>query len=194
MTKSNLILKRLFDFVFSIIGIIILIIPILILIIISTIDLMKFGLFSQERVGQNGEIFHIYKIKTLNFKNHSGLILKKELTKISSFLRVSKLDELPQIFNVFFGQMSFVGPRPDIKGFADKLEGEDRIILKVKPGITGPATLKYKNEDQLLAVKDNPEDYNRNVIWKDKVEINKDYVKNWSFILDMKYLVMSIKN
>ena len=90
--------------------------------------------------------------------------------------------------------MSFVGPRPDIEGFADVLEGEDRIILEIKPGVTGPATIKYKNEEVLLSQQVDPENYNRTIIWKDKVEINKMYIKNWSFYLDLKYIIQSITN
>lgn len=194
MTQSSLILKRLFDFVLSIIAIVILIIPILILVVISTIDLLKFGFFKQERIGQYGKSFHIYKIRTIKESNHSGLVLEENLSKTGFFLRKYKLDELPQIINVCLGQMSFVGPRPDVKGFADELKGEDKIILKVKPGITGPATLKYKNEDQLLSTQEHPVDYNKNIIWKDKVEINKTYVKHRDFLLDIKYLIMSFKN
>jgi len=88
--------------------------------------------------------------------------------------------------------MSFVGPRPDIVGFADALEGEDRVILEIKPGVTGPATIKYKNEEDILALQNDPENYNRTIIWKDKVEINKMYIKDWSFYLDLKYILQSI--
>jgi len=103
-----------------------------------------------------------------------------------------KLDELPQLVNVLLGDMSYVGPRPDIKGFADELEGEDRIILGIRPGVTGPATIKYKNEEELLALQDDPETYNRTIIWRDKVKINKKYIENWSFYLDLKYIIKSI--
>jgi lipopolysaccharide/colanic/teichoic acid biosynthesis glycosyltransferase len=113
-------------------------------------------------------------------------------TRLGRFLRHYKLDELPQIFNVIIGEMSFVGPRPDIVGFADELRGEDRIVLKVKPGITGPATLKYRNEEDILSKQPNPENYNRTIIWKDKVEINKKYVQNWSFYLDLSFLIKSL--
>jgi len=95
---------------------------------------------------------------------------------------------------VLIGDMSFVGPRPDIKGFADKLEGEDKIILGIKPGVTGPATIKYRDEEAILALQDDPENYNRTIIWKDKVEINKMYIKDWSFYLDLKYIFKSIMN
>ena len=119
---------------------------------------------------------------------------KESATSFGKFLRRYKLDELPQLFNVIKGDMSFVGPRPDIEGFADVLEGEDRIILEIKPGVTGPATIKYKNEEVLLSQQVDPENYNRTIIWKDKVEINKMYIKNWSFYLDLKYIIQSITN
>ena len=90
--------------------------------------------------------------------------------------------------------MSLVGPRPDIIGFADELKGEDRIILKIKPGITGPATIKYRDEESILANQHNPEIYNRTIIWVDKVEINKKYVQNWSFYLDLNFILKSIVN
>lgn len=185
ISKSNLIIKRIFDLILSILIIPVFIIPIVILILISTIDLKQIGVFSQRRVGQHGKIFMIYKIKTLR---------NNRVTKISRFFRDYKLDELPQVFNILIGDMSFVGPRPDIIGFADQLKGENRIVLQVKPGITGPATIKYRNEEGLLSNIENPEKYNRDIIWKDKVEINKNYVKNWNFFSDMKYLIITFFN
>ena len=170
----------------------ILIIPILLFIVMATIDTKRFGLFSQDRVGQNGELFKIYKIRTLKEEVHHLGHLEKSATYLGRFFRTTKLDELPQVFNVIFGHMSFVGPRPDVPGFADQLKGEDRIVLKVKPGITGPATLKYKDEETILALQDDPETYNRTIIWPDKVEINKKYVQTWSFSLDLKHILKSI--
>lgn len=114
------------------------------------------------------------------------------ITSFGRFLRKFKLDEIPQIFNVLFGTMSFVGPRPDVKGYADLLRGEDRIILSVKPGITGPATLKFKDEESLLEKQENPKKYNDEVIWKEKIKINKKYIENWTFIGDVKYILKTI--
>ena len=114
------------------------------------------------------------------------------ITKLGKFLRRYKLDEIPQIFNILKGDMSWVGPRPDVFGYADKLEGEDRIILSVKPGITGPAQLKYRNEEEILSKVKDPKLYNDNIIWKDKVKINKDYIENWSFTNDVNYLLRTI--
>ncbi|RLD26715.1 MAG: sugar transferase [Bacteroidetes bacterium] len=189
-----MVIKRIFDFIFCIVLMPILFIPLLLLIIIATIDTRASGIFKQERVGQHGKIFDIYKIRTLKKEQHKLGSLDKSATKFGRFLRASKLDELPQLFNVLFGDMSFVGPRPDIKGFANKLEGEDRIVLDIKPGVTGPATIKYRNEETILALQDDPEKYNRTIIWKDKVEINKMYIKNWSFYLDLKYIIKSVIN
>jgi lipopolysaccharide/colanic/teichoic acid biosynthesis glycosyltransferase len=117
----------------------------------------------------------------------------KRITKSGRFFRRYKIDELPQLINVLKGDMSFVGPRPDVPGYADKLEGEDRIILTIKPGITGPATLKYKNEEEILAKVEDPVKYNNEVIWPDKVKINKEYIKNWSLKKDIEYILKTIK-
>ena len=121
--------------------------PIFLLVLFCTIDTRRWGVFSQLRVGQHAKLFKIYKLRTLKEERHVLGHLDRNATRLGKFLRRTKLDEFPQIFNVLIGNMSFVGPRPDIQGFADELEGEDRKILIVKPGITGPATLKYKYED-----------------------------------------------
>ena len=192
ISKRQLFFKRVFDLLFSLILLPVLIVPIIILIIISTLDTKSFGLFVQERIGQHGQLFNIYKIRTLMHEGHDLGHLDKSATGMGKFLRRSKLDELPQLFNVIFGHMSFVGPRPDVIGFADELKDEDRIILAVKPGITGPATIKYKNEDAILSMQNDPEAYNRTIIWPDKVKINKNYVAHWRFYLDLNYILQSI--
>ena len=194
ITKRQLRLKRSFDLVFSFILIPVLIIPILIFVIIATINTGQFGLFLQKRVGQHGKLFHIYKIRTLCKEKHVLGHLDLSATRFGKFLRHYKLDELPQIFNVFVGNMSFVGPRPDVTGFADELKNEDRIILILKPGITGPATLKYKDEETILSKQLDPETYNRTIIWPDKVKINKKYIENYSFSLDLNFIWKSIVN
>ena len=107
-------------------------------------------------------------------------------------MRKYKLDELPELFNVLIGQMSLVGPRPDVPGYADKLVGVDRDILKLRPGITGPASLKYLNEEEILAKKDNPKLYNDEVIYPDKVKINLDYYNNQSIWIDIKIIFATI--
>ena len=151
------------------------------------------GLFSQKRIGQAGKIFSIYKIRTLKGTNHPDIeSIKEHETNFGKWLRKSKLDELPQLFNILLGNMSWVGPRPDVSGYADALIAEDQIILSVKPGLTGPATLKYKNEDELLLQQLDSQKYNNTVIWPDKVAINKLYVENWSFWGDVGYLWKSV--
>ena len=192
ITKNQLRVKRLFDLVMSLILIPILIVPIFIFLLIATIDTKQLGLFLQKRIGQHGKPFQIYKIRTLKKEEHRLGHLYLSATSFGRFLRRYKFDELPQIFNVFFGHMSFVGPRPDLPGFADVLEGEDRIILKLKPGITGPATLKYKDEEEILAKQLDAENYNRTIIWPDKVKINKKYIYNYSFYLDLNFILKSI--
>ena len=125
-----------------------------------------------------------------------GVTLKNDprITRFGRFLKNFKLDEIPQLWNVMIGDMSLVGPRPDIPGYADELLGEDQIILSVRPGVTGPATLKYKNEEDLLVFQSDPIHFNDTVIWKDKIEINKKYIKNWSLKVDLIYLLRTIFN
>lgn len=192
ITKTQLQVKRIFDLVLAIVFLPILLLPIMALIVIATLDTKKFGLYSQYRVGQYGKLFKIYKIRTLKDGEHQLGHLKQSATAVGNYLRSTKLNELPQLYNVLIGDMSFVGPRPDLQGFADELRGEDRIILKVKPGITGPASLKYKHEERLLEQQKDPEHYNKTIIWKDKVKINKKYVLNYSFYLDLTLILKSI--
>ena len=114
------------------------------------------------------------------------------ITSIGKVLRRWKLDELPTLWNVLKGDMSFVGPRPDVPGYADKLVGDDRRMLELLPGITGPATLKYSNEEKLLADVDNSKKYNDEVIFPDKVQINLEYMNNWSLWMDIKIIFKTI--
>ena len=150
------------------------------------------GLFRQQRVGRFGKAFTLLKLRTMkNMKFVSTTVTTDgdpRITRIGRFLRKTKLDELPQLVNVLKGDMSFVGPRPDVAGYADKLQGADRIILEVRPGITGPATLKFRNEEQLLAFQEDPETFNREVIWPEKVRLNVEYVENYSFRRDIWYI------
>ena len=194
ITKTQLLVKRIFDLVLVLLFLPLLIIPILVLIIIATIDTKEFGVFSQKRVGQHGKLFKIYKIRTLKEGQHQLGHLDQSASAIGKYLRRTKLNELPQLFNVLIGDMSFVGPRPDLQGFADELKGEDRIVLMVKPGITGPATLKYRNEERVLERQKDPDNYNRTIIWVDKVKINKKYVLNYSFYLDLAFILKSTLN
>lgn len=116
----------------------------------------------------------------------------KRVTAIGKILRKYKLDEFPQLYNVLIGRMSFVGPRPDVPGYADLLQGEDRKILELRPGVTGPASLRFRDEEELLAMVENPREYNDKVIWPEKVEINKAYYDNWSFWKDVGYIFETI--
>ncbi len=194
ITRSQLRVKRYFDFVLALV-LFVFLSPILIfLVFISTIDTKQWGVFSQLRVGQEGKLFRIFKLRTLKNEKHYLGYLDKSATTIGKYLRRSKLDELPQLYNVLIGDMSFVGPRPDLQGFADELKGDDRIILRVKPGVTGPATLKYKDEERVLERQKDPEHYNRTIIWVDKVKINKKYVQNYSFYLDLAFILKSTLN
>jgi lipopolysaccharide/colanic/teichoic acid biosynthesis glycosyltransferase len=192
LTKNQLFVKRLFDLIFAVLLLPILILPLIILLVASTIDTGLFGIFYQQRIGQHGDRFTMYKLRTLKNEPHFLGHLDKSASGFGKLLRKTKLDEFPQIINVLKGDMGFVGPRPDVSGFADLLTGEDRIVLQVKPGITGPATIKYRDEEKLLRTHEDPEIFNQEVIWPDKVEINKKYVQNWSFSLDLRLLIKSI--
>jgi len=196
VTKQQEIFKQTFDFLTAITLLLLFCWLILLLALFATFNTKKPGLFTQIRIGQYGKLFSIYKIRTMKIapdnKTTVTTINDPRITKFGHFLRKYKLDELPQIFNVLKGDMSFVGPRPDVPGFADELKGEDRIILNIKPGITGPASLYFKNEEQILANQISPEKYNREIIWPKKVEINKAYIKKFSFLNDLKYLYRTI--
>jgi len=195
MTRKDKIVKRVFDFTLSLIGLLLTWPIILVAWIIASIETKSNGMFSQIRVGEDGKYFKIYKIKTMQNKKGTTITTANDsrITKSGKIFRKYKIDELPQLFNVLKGDMSFVGPRPDVPGYADRLSGEDRIILSVKPGITGPASLKYKNEEEILANVENPKEYNDKVIWPDKVRINKEYIKNWSLKKDIEYIIKTIK-
>jgi len=184
--------KRTFDLVLSVVGLCLSWWLILIAFILATVDTRKSGFFMQTRVGKDGQMFRVIKIRTMrdlpDFNTTVTRDTDPRVTRLGRIWRKTKIDELPQLINVLLGQMSFVGPRPDVPGFADQLTGEDRIILTVRPGITGPATLKFRDEEQILAQQDDPETYNRMVIWPEKVRLNREYVENYSFHQDLKYI------
>lgn len=186
--------KCLFDYILALLLLPVLLPIITILILVSSLDTHQFGLFTQIRVGKQGKTFQIYKIRSMKGKYQTDVttINSHKITKFGSFIRKSKLDELPQIFNILLGDMSFVGPRPDVVGYADQLVGEDRIILSVKPGITGPAQLAFKNEEEILNQQNNPLKYNDEVLWQKKVGINKQYVQNQNFITDLNYIIQTV--
>jgi len=188
--------KRVFDIILSVVGICMTLWIMLLAWIIASVETKSNGLFMQERIGKEGKLFLVFKIKTMKLIEglESTVTTSNDsrITKGGAFFRKTKIDELPQLFNVLFGSMSFVGARPDVAGFADQLEGEDRVILKLPPGITGPSSLKYKDEEALLSKQEDPESYNREVIWPDKVTINKMYLENWSIKKDIEYIVKTI--
>jgi lipopolysaccharide/colanic/teichoic acid biosynthesis glycosyltransferase len=189
-------LKRTFDIIFSFLGLLLTWWIILAAWLIASIETRSNGFFFQKRVGKDGKLFNVVKIKTMRNNSESGGTITTSddarITRSGSFFRKTKVDELPQLWNVLVGDMSFVGPRPDVEGYADKLEGEDRIILSVRPGITGPASLKYRNEEQILSEKEDPKKYNDEIIWPDKVRINVEYIKNWSLKKDIGYIIKTI--
>lgn len=147
-------------------------------------------IFKQERIGQYGKKFNIYKIRTMKSENdHNNVFVTTanddRILPFGRFLRKTKLDEIVELVNVLKGEMSLVGPRPDVSGYADMLQGDDRKILELRPGITGPASLKYINEEEILANVENPKQYNDEVIYPDKVKINLEYYCNRTFWGDL---------
>ncbi len=198
MSKKSIFIKYLFDKIAAFLGIIVLSPVILIIFIIHKI-VMPGGsfIFKQERVGQYGVIFNIYKIRTMknNVENNDNFVTTANDDRILPFgkwLRRTKLDEIVELINVLKGDMSLVGPRPDVEGYADKLEGDDRKILELRPGITGPASLKYINEEEILAKVSNPKQYNDEVIFPDKVKINLEYYDNRTFWGDIRIIINTI--
>ena len=189
-------IKSLFDRGASLFGLIFLF-PVLIIISILIRIKMPGGpvIFKQKRVGQYGRLFTMYKFRSMTVA-HSGSSIsvkgESRITPLGAVLRKYKLDELPELWNVLIGDMSFVGPRPDVPGYADKLEGENRRMLLLKPGITGPASLKYRNEEEILAEQENPQKYNDAVLFPDKVQINIEYLDNWSFWNDIKIIIYTV--
>lgn len=196
MSNSQKILKRLFDFILALIGLAFLWWLILISALLAYLDTGLNGFFKQQRIGKDGQLFNVIKLRSMRpLENVTTTVTTDKDPRISNFgrfLRKTKLDELPQLWNVLIGKMSFVGPRPDVPGYADQLQGEDRIILSVRPGITGPASLAFKDEEDLLAAQKNPQQYNDEVIWPKKVAINKDYIKNYSLITDIRIIWKTI--
>lgn len=188
------ILKEVFDYLLAT-GMFIVVLPVLIIIAVSILITMGWPVFfSQKRVGQNGKIFLLHKFRTMKRgMSHTSIAAKEEkrVTRLGSFLRKTKLDELPELINIIRGDMSFVGPRPDVKGYADRLKGDDRMILQLKPGLTGAASLKYKNEEEILKKQRDPQQYNDDIIFPDKVRINKVYMEKWTLWLDLKIILFT---
>lgn len=210
MNTFNRIIKFVFDRLVALIGLLVLALPLAVIAIMVKIAMPDGPVFyKQERVGKDGKRFKIHKFRTMTNEKECGTIAypnRARITPLGAKLRRHKIDELPELWDVFIGNMSFVGPRPDVPGYADKLEGEDRVVLQMRPGITGPATLKYRDEEHLIEayVKQAKADgdlrsedeiaqwYNDEVIYPDKVKINLDYYRNYSFLNDIKIIFRTI--
>ena len=193
--------KRLFDLIIALFALPFVLL--LILIMVPLIWLTDRGptFYNAQRVGLNGKIFKMFKFRSMkvnapDIRNTDGSTFNSSddprVTRIGRFIRKTSIDEIPQILNVLIGDMSFVGPRPDVPGYADSLEGDDRRMLLLKPGITGPASLKYRNEEELLAAQEGPQKYNDEVLFPDKVRINIEYLDNWSFWHDIKIIIYTV--
>ena len=212
-------LKFVFDKVVSLVGLIVLSPLLLIVALLIKWKMPGPILFCQQRVGRYGRIFTVYKFRTMTVKAEASVASRNSeatsiasqeqsrITPLGEKLRRYKLDELPELWNVLKGDMSFVGPRPDVPGYADQLKGEDREVLLLRPGITGPASLKYRNEEDILEAVDEAlqkgrselpmgittvQEYNDNVIYPDKVRLNRYYLHHYSFIKDIKMIVCTV--
>ena len=212
-------LKFVFDKVVSLVGLIVLSPVLLIVALLIKCKMPGPILFCQQRVGRYGRIFTVYKFRTMTVKAEASVASRNSeassiasqeqsrITLLGEKLRRYKLDELPELWNVLKGDMSFVGPRPDVPGYADQLQGEDREVLLLRPGITGPASLKYRNEEDILEAVDEAlqkgrsglpmgittvQEYNDNVIYPDKVRLNRYYLHHYSFIKDIKMIVCTV--
>lgn len=188
--------KRFFDIVCAFVGLCLLW-PVFLVVALLIRIKMPGGpiIFKQKRVGMDSALFTIYKFRTMTVAHGGSTISvagESRITPLGQVLRKYKLDELPELWNVLIGDMSFVGPRPDVPGYADRLEGEDRDMLKLRPGITGPASLKYANEEELLATVEDPVKYNDEVIFPDKVRINLEYYHNHSVWDDCKIIWQTV--
>lgn len=174
--------KALMDYGLSFVAIIVLLPIFFILIILASLDTGFPGIFKQERVGRFGDVFIIYKFRTYHSKRHTK-------SNFGQWMRKTKLDELPQLFNILKGDMSLVGPRPDIPGYYDQLKNEDQLILTLKPGLTSEAGIKYRNEDEILNQQKDPLQYNDEVLFPEKVKMNLEYYHQLSFKKDMYILL-----
>ncbi|TXK73237.1 sugar transferase [Mesonia sp. HuA40] len=196
LSTSEKWVKRGVDLIASLVGIGLLS-PILILgFILASLSTNQNGIYRSKRIGQFGKEFYILKLRSMRriegVETSVTTTRDPRITGIGAFLRKYKIDELPQLFNVLLGQMSLVGPRPDVTGFADNLTDNNAKILLLKPGITGLATLAFKNEEELLARQNDPIAYNREVIWPEKIRLNKYYLENYSLTLDIKILFKTV--
>lgn len=196
MSTHHFLLKRIFDLLLAVLGLAVLLPVIAVCWTIAAIETRSNGFFIHERFGRHGVPIRVYKIKTMRSTRQPRSPITAHnmaaITRSGRLLRRYKLDELPQLFNVVAGSMSFVGPRPDVPMYAERLEGDDRVILLLRPGITGPASIKYRDEETLLSRAADPDWYNDHVIWPDKVRINREYFANYSLLGDIKYIFQTI--
>lgn len=205
-----MVLKFLFDRIVSFIGLFFLW-PVLLIVAVLVKVKMPGGpaFFVQKRVGKDGKLFNCHKFRTMTVKHNGSTVSvagDSRITPLGAKLRHWKLDELPGLWDVLIGNMSFVGPRPDVPGYADKLQGDDRDVLKLRPGITGPATLKYRLEDEMISefvaqkqkegdtrpIQEIAVEYNDNVIYPNKVRLNCYYYHHYSFIKDIQMIVCTV--
>ena len=188
--------KRVFDLTAAFFGLVMLILPLLIIAALTRATSIGPVFFLQDRIGQDGKKFRVVKFRTMRFvhQDPSSITVAgdKRLTPWGKILRRWKIDEIPQLWNVLVGEMSLVGPRPDVPGYADRLRGNNRRILSLRPGITGPSTLKYANEEELLAQTQDPVRFNDEVIFPDKVRLNLKYLETCSFWGDLGYIRQTI--
>jgi len=205
-----MVLKFIFDRGMALVGLLVLW-PVLAVVAVFVRVKMPGGpvIFKQKRVGKNGKLFTCHKFRTMTVKHNGSTVSvagDSRITPLGAKLRHYKLDELPGLWDVLVGNMSFVGPRPDVPGYADQLKGDDREVLKLRPGITGPATLKYRLEDEMISdyvakkqaagdtrpVQTIAEEYNDKVIYPDKVRINRYYLHHYSFIKDIQMICCTV--
>lgn len=188
-------IKRIFDIAASLFGLIVLS-PVLIFIaLLIRIRMPGPALFKQKRTGRYGKAFTIYKFRSMTLDHGGSTISVKgenRITPLGGTLRKYKLDELPELWNILKGDMSFVGPRPDMPEYTDRLVGEERKILELRPGLTGPATLVYANEEELLASVEDPNKYNDEVLWPEKVRLNLEYYRERTFFGDILIILRTI--
>lgn len=191
-----MVLKYIFDRVCALLG---LVVAMPLLLVVSALIRIKMPdgpiLYTQKRVGKDGRLFTIYKFRTMRVGTDQSSVSvagESRITPLGATLRKYKIDELPELWNVLIGDMSFVGPRPDVPGYADCLKGDDREILSLRPGITGPASLKYRDEEYLLSKQTDPVAYNDKVIFPDKVRLNKYYLEHYSFCKDMQMIFCTV--
>ena len=194
MTLTNRLVKRSFDILASAFGLVVFAPVILITWYLAAKDTGASGFFLQTRIGRNAQPFKVVKIRTMQQVVGTTVTTRNDarITPLGAKFRRWKLDELPQLWNVLKGEMSFVGPRPDVPGYLDRLSGRNSRLLALRPGITGPATLHYRNEEDLLAQQPDPQRYNDEVIWPEKVRINLDYLDNWSFHKDLQLIFRTV--